>query len=187
MELLAAVLTILRAYHVAGQPDQGLPAWGSYEGWSGLIRGAVVWIGLPDPAGTRITMLEQSDSVAEAMTVLLECWERMDETAKGLTAAQVIATLFKDKRAANSPAPPDWHGDMRAAIESLIGRGDSRALGIKLRQYRRRIFGGRYFDRAGQEHRAIRWHVYPASAFGSAATPDTTDAAESAVTDAELF
>jgi hypothetical protein len=48
-ELLTAALTILRAYHVAGRPAQKLPAWGSFTAWSQLVRGALVWTGLPDP------------------------------------------------------------------------------------------------------------------------------------------
>ncbi len=46
---MSAALTILRAYHVAGRPDQKLPSWGSFTVWSELIRGALVWTGLADP------------------------------------------------------------------------------------------------------------------------------------------
>lgn len=52
-ELLSAALTILRAYHLAGRPDQNLPPWGSFVAWSSLIRGALVWAGLPDPFKTQ--------------------------------------------------------------------------------------------------------------------------------------
>src|SRR5262249_36486681 len=45
--LLAGALTSLRGYCAAGRPDMGLPAWGSFEGWSALPRSAVVWCGLP--------------------------------------------------------------------------------------------------------------------------------------------
>lgn len=36
-----------------GRPDDSarLPPWGSYEPWSDLIRGAIVWAGMPDPRG----------------------------------------------------------------------------------------------------------------------------------------
>ena len=41
------------AFHHVGlafrSPDLRLPAWGSLEGWSGLVRSAVVWAGLSDP------------------------------------------------------------------------------------------------------------------------------------------
>src|SRR5262249_21875370 len=64
-ELLGAALTILRAQFAAGRPDQGLPAWGSFEGWSGVVRSAVVWVGLPDPGETRLILQAQSDVAAE--------------------------------------------------------------------------------------------------------------------------
>ena len=51
--LLAAALTILRGFHSAGRPDQGLAAWGSYAGWSGMVRNAVDWAGLSDPTRAR--------------------------------------------------------------------------------------------------------------------------------------
>ena len=51
--LLCAALTILSAFCKAGRPAQRLKPWGSYEGWSALIRGAIVWLGLPDPEGAR--------------------------------------------------------------------------------------------------------------------------------------
>ncbi|MEZ6073962.1 MAG: hypothetical protein R3C10_27700 [Pirellulales bacterium] len=47
--LLAAALTVLAAYCRAGRPDQGLKTWGSFEGWSQLVRQALVWAGQPDP------------------------------------------------------------------------------------------------------------------------------------------
>ena len=37
-ELAIACLTILRAYYVAGKPKHGIPNWGSFEAWSGIVR-----------------------------------------------------------------------------------------------------------------------------------------------------
>ncbi len=47
--LLAAALTILKGYVIAGMPDQQPSAWGSFAGWSQLVRSAVVWAGLEAP------------------------------------------------------------------------------------------------------------------------------------------
>src|SRR5207249_851796 len=60
-KLLTAALLILRGYCAAGQPKQDLPAWGSFEGWSALVRSAVVWVGLPDPGQTRLLLQAQAD------------------------------------------------------------------------------------------------------------------------------
>lgn len=46
---LSQALTILRAFHNAGRPDQKLPNWGSFSAWSALVRGALVWAGCADP------------------------------------------------------------------------------------------------------------------------------------------
>jgi Domain of unknown function (DUF3854) len=159
--LLGAALTILRAFDWAGRPQRELRPWGSFDGWSRLIRSAVVWVGLPDPGDTRFLLQEQADVTAEGMGLLLFCWEKLDPDRQGLTAAEVIDRLFKRPQ----ESPPAWHAEMRSAVESLVGRGDSRALGNKLRSYRRRIFGGRFIDQAGREHRAARWVVRPASEF----------------------
>jgi hypothetical protein len=160
-KLLTAALTILRAYCATGRPDQGLPAWGSFEGWSALVRSAVVWVGLPDPGETRLLLQEQADLAAESMTVILACWERLDPDRRGLTAAEVINLLYKD----TPVQPPEFHNDLRDALEALLGKPDSRGLGNKLRSYRRRMFQGRFIDQAGSQHRAARWAVFPAAEF----------------------
>jgi hypothetical protein len=173
--LLGAALTILRAYDGAGRPQRELRPWGSFDGWSRLVRGAVVWVGEPDPGETRYLLQEQADVTAEAMSLLLCCWEQMDLGRQGMTAAEVIDRLFK-----RSPeSPPPWHAEMRSAVESLVGRGDSRALGNKLRSYRRRIFRGRFIDQAGTEHRAARWVVRPVSEFRRPAGKDSPDSPDS--------
>jgi hypothetical protein len=159
--LLSAALTILRTYFEAGHPDMGLPAWGSYEGWSAVVRSAVVWVGLPDPGETRLLLQESGDVTAECMRVLLECWVKMDPGRHGVTAAEVIHRLYK-----KPPSPvPDYHADMKDALEALLSRPDARGLGTKLRSYRRRVFGGLFFDHAGTLSRAVRWAVFPARDF----------------------
>jgi hypothetical protein len=158
--LLAAALTILRGYCAAGRPDLCLHAWGSFEGWSGLPRSAVVWVGLPDPGETRLLLQEQADVVAEGMGALLQCWEQMDPDRRGLTAAEVIQTC-KDPPL----GLPGVSTDLRDALESLLGKLDARTLGTKLRSYRRRVFHGRFIDQVGKQHSAARWAVYPAEQF----------------------
>jgi len=162
--LLASALTILRAYFVAGCPDQRLPAWGSYENWSAVVRAAVVWIGMPDPGETRLLLQDRADVNAESMVVLLACWEKMDPERRGLTAAEVIDRLYKQL-----PGLPEegCHADAKAALESLLGKPDARQLGNRLRSFRRRIFQGRFIDWAGESQRAKRWAVFPAGALRS--------------------
>jgi hypothetical protein len=46
-----AALTVLRAYIVAGQPIRRQPL-GGFEGWSELVRNALIWLGEDDPVET---------------------------------------------------------------------------------------------------------------------------------------
>jgi hypothetical protein len=112
--LLAAALTVLRAYCVAGRPDQDLPAWGSFEGWSGLVRSAVVWIGLPDPGRTRLLLQDQADSPAEKWMRRC-CGSRSRSTSAGsirpprkpsMSYKVIVPRSVKEKLAAASlPGP----------------------------------------------------------------------------------
>lgn len=48
---VAAALTILRGFHIAGRPSSAGPL-GSFEAWSALVRSALLWLGCADPAGS---------------------------------------------------------------------------------------------------------------------------------------
>jgi hypothetical protein len=173
-QLLAAALTILRAYFVAGKPDQKLKPWGSFEGWSAVVRAAIQWVGMPDPGETRMLLQQQADVGAAGMAALVGYWQQLDPERKGLTTAEVIARLYAKDPPANTPA---FYGDMRATLEDMLGKVDARGLGTKLRGYRRRVFGGWFFDQVGKDHQAVRWAVLPANEFGFGPkhTPHTPD------------
>ena len=55
--LLAAALTILKAYYAADCPPAGhYPLSGSFEPWSNLVRQALIWCGEADPCEGRKTL-----------------------------------------------------------------------------------------------------------------------------------
>ncbi len=159
--LLSAALTILHGYCAAGRPEQGLKPWGSFEGWSILVRGAIVWAGLPDPGETRIQLIEASDVAASGMAALLEAIERLDPLRQGLTAAEIVERVGKPLEGDSEETTVE----LRDAIEQLCGKLDSRKLGYQLRGYRRRIFGGRFIDMAGTKHKVVKWVVSKATTF----------------------
>ena len=115
--LLSAALTILRGWYVAGKPRHGLTPWGSFEGWSGVVREAVVFAGLPDPGETRLALQTTADRDALAMSALIDALARMDPDRRGVTTAEIIEPIRK-------PADPipEWHADLK----SLRSRGTLR-------------------------------------------------------------
>jgi hypothetical protein len=155
-QLLSSALLILRSWHVSGRPTHSLPAWGSFEGWSSVVREAVVSAGLPDPGSTRLALQSTADSDAVAMAALIDALERMDADRRGVTTGEIVDTI----RNPTNPAP-EWLADLRSAIEELCGRVDSRILGYRLRHFARRNFNGRMIDRATtvSASNSVRWVV----------------------------
>jgi hypothetical protein len=147
-------LTILSAYCRAGHPDQKLKAWGSFEGWSYLVRQALVWVGLPDPGETREELTRSSDREAAALRSLIQGWPEVDPDMIGLTAAKLIERLEKT---------PESYDAFRSAVLELCpapaGRlPGTRSLGNKLRHLRGRVVGGKSIDRRDSHGTAV-WFV----------------------------
>ncbi|MBN9517923.1 hypothetical protein J0H58_05275, partial [bacterium] len=154
--LLSAALTILRAWVLAGKPTHGLRPWGSYEGWSGVVREAVVFAGLPDPGETREALQSTADREAAAMAEVIAGLELLDDTGRGLTAAEIVARV---KDAEREYAAPEWKWNLRAGIEELCGKLCSNLLGYKLRSFARRNFGGKVLDKSEARGGVNRWVV----------------------------
>jgi hypothetical protein len=153
--LLSATLTILRGWVVAGRPMHNLTPWGSFEGWSRVVRESLVFAGLHDPGATRLELQSTSDRDALAMSALIDALSRMDPDGRGLTTGEIIDAIRKP-----ADPPPEWLPELRAAVEELCGKLDSRALGYKLRHFKRRNFNGRMIDHAGEDRlKGIRWAV----------------------------
>jgi hypothetical protein len=70
---------------------------------------------------------------------------------------------------ARRPAEPEeWFHELRAALEELSPRRESRPLGYRLRSFRRRVFAGRYLDTPREKaHGSARWAVHPATGLRS--------------------
>lgn len=153
-ELLSAALTILRGWLVAGRPTHGLTPWGSFEGWSGVVREAVVYSGLPDPGDTRQALRQSADREAVNMTDIIAGLAHLDPGRRGMTASAVIDALV-----GQSGGEPEVLKAMREAVLELCGKLCSRTLGYKLRGFQRRTFGGQYVDKSGEANGSNRWVV----------------------------
>lgn len=164
--LLGAALTILSAYCQAGRPQQGLTPWGSFEGWSEVVREAVVWAGMPDPGTTRQELAETADREVGSLRDLLDTWIQIDPHGYGVTAAEIADRLR---------ASPDGCREFRAALLELCPpkRGDlpdSRQIGNQFAHVRRRVIGGKALDFRERRGRRRAWFVieteHPAVASG---------------------
>lgn len=154
--LVAAGLTILSGYHAAGRPSMNLPAWGSFDAWSDLIRGAVVWCGQPDPGQTRGELAARSDVMAGVLQVLINQWQTIDPEYAGLTSAELLRKLDVNQLE---------HDAIRGAVCELCETsGDklptTRSLGNRFKHVSGRVINGKTLTSI-PEHGTARWVVRP--------------------------
>jgi hypothetical protein len=119
-QLLTQALTILVAYCNAGRPDQFLTPFGSFEGWSGLVRQAVVWAGLPDPCLTRTRLAETSDVTGDSLARLISAWRDYETGGGGLVASELVNRLYAKDLPPRDPASVA----MRAALTGSLRQVD---------------------------------------------------------------
>jgi hypothetical protein len=152
--LITAALTILRAYHVAGRPHVGLVPMGSFEGWSKLVRNAIVWAGLPDPLGRVQEFAQLSDTSS------------MDHERLVTALAAVTGNQFMSASEILSQAQSRCE-DLRVTLTDMCPvRGGERiptaaAVGRLLAKHRdRRTEDKRFIQSAPDAHtKALVWRV----------------------------
>jgi putative DNA primase/helicase len=94
--LVNAALTILRAYVVAGRPDQKLTPMGGFEDWDALVRSAIVWLGCPDPCGT-MQSIRDSDPGRGLHVTIMELWrEQFPYTAISVGSVVERASILSN-------------------------------------------------------------------------------------------
>ena len=86
--LVAAALTVLRAWHVAGA-RVAVPPFGSFDVWSQRVREPLVWLGRADPCSTVAKVREDDPKLSALLTILLQ-WKEALGTNSAHTMREVI-------------------------------------------------------------------------------------------------
>lgn len=144
-KLVIAGLTVLRAFHVAGRPDQQLKVFGRFEPWSDWVRSALVWLGMDDPCITR-KRAEEVDPVRNELRQLLAALE----SVFGNETFRVADVLASDD------------AELREAIASILAAGSGtpgQRLGIFFQRIDRRPEGGRRLVRRATHGGSATWGV----------------------------
>ncbi len=139
-----------------------LTPWGSFEGWSDLVRR--LWCGwnCPTPDRQRTELAAQSDREAVALRQLIAGWEEVDFTGSGMTVASVLRELAEH---------PTCYDTLRGALSELAppkdGRNlNARSIGAKMHHLRRRVVCGKYLDRRDTNQGAV-WKIRGSDSSGS--------------------
>jgi hypothetical protein len=161
---VAAALTILRAYHVAGRPGAPDPL-GSFEDWSNWVRGALLWLGHADPVDT-IEASREMDPKLDALGAVMAQWHAAIAGAN-VSVRDVIEIATGQRREARGlptahPRPEYAEPDFREALLVVAGEGgviNGKRLGRWLGRHQGRIVQGFRFVRAGMSAGIIRWRL----------------------------
>jgi hypothetical protein len=154
-KLVAAGLTIVRAYLNAGVPDVGLSALGSFEQWSRLVRAPLVWLGEADPLLSQ-TPLRTDGSLTSWGTFLNVAnviWQHGSFTAKDIHAA--VAQGARRPGVSN-----EVYTAFEAVVEEMLGdRLTVRNISLMMRKWTNRIIDGKALRRREGRDR-VRGNIY---------------------------
>ena len=156
---VAAALTIVRAWIVAGRPKADCKAIAGYGVWSDLCRQPLLWLGLADATESVFESMAE-DPDRETLGRLLTAWE----SAFGKTAGMIRDAV---KRAR---VYPDEYAELREVLHDIAderGAINHRRLGWWIRRHSGRIVDGRRFVRASGNRSAEAWQVESVSQVSS--------------------
>jgi hypothetical protein len=116
-----AALTVLRAYIVAGQPIRRQPL-GGFEGWSELVRNALIWLDEADPVDT-IESARAEDPERQHLEAVVTQWHAVlgDRSVTTRTVIEEACGFDLDPTPGDPNRIAYWHPDFRNALLDVAG------------------------------------------------------------------
>lgn len=191
LRLVAAGLTIIRAWIAAGRPRKGAGRTASFEHWDDLVRQTTCWVAswddrFADPLKAAERAFERDPETAK-LGALLSAWHEVAGDSPR-TVAQMRKLTAMDEG-----TPDPVHPALAEAMEEIAGdnRGNinPRILGRWIERQAERRVGGLRLVRKGESHKVTLWAVQndfatnPKKPVKTPQTPLTTQAAKSGDTD----
>ncbi len=149
--VVAAVLTLARAWQRAGRLDGGVRPLGSFEAWTRTIGGMLSIAGVPGFLANQRALYEQADEDAAQWAAFLAALADVFGAESFTSAA--VATAMQREGGALRPALPD---DL---VEALDKPRLPNAIGTAFGQRLETRFDGRRLIRAGTHARAALWAI----------------------------
>jgi putative DNA primase/helicase len=123
---VTAVLTIVRAYHLAGRPGCLKPR-ASYETWSDMVRSALVWLGQPDP-DLSLTHVRAQDARASQRAAVFAAWSQELQLGTGYRTPELIDAANEDTNPIMGRAKPLRPNLREALLDIAPTRGNARII-----------------------------------------------------------
>jgi hypothetical protein len=142
--LLVAILTIFRAFHIAGRPPQKMRPMGSYEAWSEAVRAPLIWLGMADPAVSQDEFRESADSDRDALADLFDRWAEVFGEGS-VTMADVLAEPRMRQAIEDFAEPKPGQPVTKRSLGNLLKKAKNRIIrGYKLTSEDGGKFGTKY-------------------------------------------
>lgn len=163
---IAAALTIVRAYFVAGRPDKA-PKLASFEGWSDTVRSALIWLGKEDPVKS-MEFARQEDPELLELAEMLEAWNEVmgnggDSRAKLSDVLLRADAMCRDSEGGElTPMHARLNAALKVVGQRYLGKPtlpDARLLGKWLQRFKGRPVGGKKFMNLPDPKHGAQWWV----------------------------
>lgn len=145
---IAAVMTIVRAFHCSGQLDLVKPV-GSFGRWSQMVRSPLVWLGKDDPVSTMKTAREE-DGDLQNLRSLVAAWQQSTGFNNPMSAGHLKAFAEEPEDYADGEYHPAHNKnllrpDFHQALLDASARGgeiEAKCLGRYLSRNQHRVVDG---------------------------------------------
>ncbi len=159
--LWVAAATLLAGSIRRGERQPELAPFGSFEGWTNVIRRAVVSAGFADPCEGRAQLAQDSDRASEELGAVLEGVLGYDPGGRGFVVAEMVRDLYTEP----SEIPDEVRLQLRAALECAVGskpgqQPTARQVGTYFKSVRKRVVAQHYLDAGeGKGPKGKVWRV----------------------------
>jgi hypothetical protein len=153
---VSLALTIVRAWHCAGQPKTACKTIASYSHWSDYCRQPLLWLGLPDPAACIFEAMND-DPDRELLGEFLQAWFAVFDNTPALVkdviaAAQTRGIKFDYPNEALLEVITDIAGDRDGGI-------NRKRLGWWIKRHAGRVVNGLRLVQDPSSCNAAKWKV----------------------------
>jgi hypothetical protein len=156
--LLAALLTIARAWYAAGKPAADVAVIGGFEVWARTLGGILECAGFIDPATDRPAFLGNLEKFYELADTSTPQWQEFLELLSKIFGerpftAKELTELLKSDQALREAHPDDLADIETSSFSKRLGQAFSKRVGTRYGD------SGVHIERAGEEKRATKWRV----------------------------
>ena len=123
-ELLSMLLTMVRAWIVAGRPNGIAPKIGSFVKWSQVIGGILTYAGVEGFLGNAAELYDSADQDIAQWDLFLDEWQKLHRDDK------ITSGMLKTELTDNQPVYKPFQNEMPEEIIKAIDKGTRGAVGL---------------------------------------------------------